>query len=204
MAKPDQAADAPIIEPSRGSWWRLPLTIAAMLILAAVVLFSGGYVAVQGLSTRKTTDPAAVRALTEEIISIDIPASLPPVSATGARLSVKPKQVQYHATTVGRLTLTQIPAQLGGITLFAQNDLNALFAKLQPRGGTAITPTVYDIERTINGKTARFTVGVAPTGNAWIVVGKFQGRGGPTLLELTVTAPAFSEESMRALLESIH
>ena len=57
---PDQAADAPIIEPSRGSWWRLPLAIAAMLILAAVVLFSGGYVAVQGLSTRKTTDPAAV------------------------------------------------------------------------------------------------------------------------------------------------
>jgi hypothetical protein len=204
MATPDQAADAPVLAPSRPRSWRLVLAIAAMLILAAVVLFSGGYVAVQGLSTRQTTDPAAVRALTEEIISIDIPDSLPPVSASSARLSVKPKQVTYHATNAGRLTLTQIPEQRSGITLFGQHDLNATFAKLQPKGGTSITPTVYDIERTINGKTARFTVGVAPLGNAWIVVGKFQGRGGPTLLEMTVTAPAFSEASVRAVLESIH
>jgi len=205
MAMPDPAADAAVLEPNRRRSWQLPLALAAMLMLAAVVLLTGGYVAFQGLNKQTLTDPAAVRALTDEIISIDIPASLPPVSASSARLSVRPKQVTYHATTVGWLKLTQFPERRYSIGMFKQTDLDALFAKLQPKAGTAFTTTVVDLNRTINGKPAIFTIGTQPLGyGMWQVAGKFQGRGGPTLLEMSVTAPEFSEESLRSVLESIH
>jgi hypothetical protein len=204
MAMPDQAANAPVLEPSRRRAWQLPLAIGAILILAAVVLISGGYVAVQGLGKQTLTDPAAIRALTDEIISIDIPASLPPVTASSARLNVRPKQVTYGATTTGRLTLTQYPEPRLSVGLFVQSDLDKAFDRVRPKAGTAITPKVVDLNRTINGKPAVFSIGTLPLGNMWMVAGKFQGRGGPTLLEMSLAAPAFSEESVRALLESVH
>jgi hypothetical protein len=89
----------------------------------------------------------------------------------------------------------------------ARRQMDVLLAgNLPPREDLRIDD-LNDVDRTINGQPARFTISRGIGENTrtqyWRVTGQFRGRGGAAALVLQVPAVGSPEERIREFVESI-
>lgn len=163
----------------------------------------GGYLAYRAATSPATNDAAAIREITDEIATIAIPESLPPLNGKAADFPFGGSQARYHCENVGSLTLTESNEHVLSLHPQERQKLKDQAERLKPKAGEAFISDVEVLETTVHDQPATFTIGNGKDDLFWMVIGEFQGKSGPVLLEMNVEAPAFSKEQVLELLNSI-
>jgi hypothetical protein len=167
-----------------------------------------------GRSFDLSEDPARVREVTEEIISIDVPEAIEPKVSLDWTMPFVNRRMVSMAVYADRdehsaLVLFQLNEGLGQVN---PETMRSQFEQsMRDSGGGEWNEVKLDesetAKREINGAEAEFTVGrgkVEKTDReVWQAMGSFAGKGGAAMLFLQLDAADFSKEQVIAVLDSM-
>lgn len=188
----------------------------ALIILLSIfggllLLCCGGVVyVVSKIKNSASGDPAVVKQVTQEIVTIDIPVEYRPIQSVEMDLPIIPKikmAVYQGATESTSLVLMEINVPAEDIE--AQQDEMRNNMKEQGRGGVELenVEKLPLTEVTIQGQKVpfQFTKGNDPnTGKKIIQVqGVFKGKNGMIMLMLQVPEADYKRENIDKMLKSI-
>ena len=181
-----------------------------------VLLCCGGFVGMsyyfgKSLQNAVTKDPAKIREITDKIVTIAIPESLPPVLAMEFVVPLVNMPfitwVQYgeeHGENM--LGLAQFNEQLDERQMRSQWQQS--MQQNGQRGYDEIDVEMSEtVEQEVNGQPASFNVAQGHDRNSkaevWQVSGTFHGKGGPALLHIKVSAEEFTKDQVLDILKSM-
>jgi hypothetical protein len=177
-----------------------------------LLLCCGGFVAVSywGYNLAKnaqSTDPAVIRRVTDEIVSIDIPPSFTPEMSLDMQIPFnegKMQMVQYR-DKAAKAFLMLIQFSSDAIAENPAFKTQMQTAMNRPKSGPMQTEKSQTVEVTINGEPAKFTIVQGKRGgqDALEVTGAFRGKGGPAQLVLELQGPELAEEQAVAIVKSM-
>jgi hypothetical protein len=156
-----------------------------------------------------STDPATIRRVTDEIVSIMIPETLKPEMSMDMKIPFNQGAMQavvYRNEAAGAtLTLTQFTNEALSNDPNFKTQFETGMSKHKQQS-IAISKS-EQFETTINGQKAIFTIsqGTAPgmADELWQVTGDFQGKGGPAILTLEAKSTDFTKDQVLDILKSM-
>lgn len=188
--------------------------LAVLLLLMVVVCCGGGYWFLS--HSKPVEEPAAVKALTSQIVDITIPAPLEPLAGMDVKIPVVNK-------TMVRFVIFADKSQESRLVLFAMGEMfagqnqeeiqRAINDSLkQQKGKQQDTEALENAKETtkkvtIRGQETEFKIttgtGVKTRQPRIEVKGTFQGKTGAVMLLLNANADRVSEAEIMKMLESI-
>jgi len=157
-----------------------------------------------------TEDPGEIRRLTDEIVNIKIPDSLPPKAGMDLSLPFVGTQfmtwVSYGVEDHNGLFMAQFSEEL-----VKQGDMQAQWKDSMRQSGQKEWDDIKveesdKIELTVNGKAATFTINKGQDSKSkevWQVMGSFAGKGGPAMFVMKANTEEFSREQLGEILNSM-
>jgi hypothetical protein len=158
-----------------------------------------------------TQDPAEVRRLTAEIVTIDIPESLPPKGGVDFKMPIVGTQVMTGAAYGDDADEEVLLLGQFGEMFNDENMQMQWRESMRTRGQRDWDDVEIDQtekhEVEIHGQPANFRVAKGHVSKSndeiWQVTGSFQGKAGPAMLILRVRASNFTKEQVLAMLDSM-
>jgi hypothetical protein len=194
--------------------WLLGLGIGCgVVVLLCCGVFGGGaFWMVRTAQRSISEDPATIRRLTDEIVTIDIPESLPPRTCMDFNIPFWNTKVMtwvaYGEESGGNgLFLAQF-----GQGLVDEDSMTTQWRESMRQSGQRDWDDV-EIEQTenheveINGSATTFRVAKGHESKSkeevWQLTGSFQGKGGPALMVLKLHGSQFTKQQVLAILDSM-
>jgi hypothetical protein len=193
------------------------LLVLGICFLVLVVVCCGGFAALTywGISLAKRatiTEPAEIRRVTEEIVTISIPDSFKPERAMDFPIPFNEGSVKaaiYDDTAAdGKLLLSQIDTPLANNPGAGPQLQGSMFNREETFGHkTIVVKESEKFETEINGESATFNIGQGVAQDSddefWQVTCEFHGKTGPAKFELRIKSADFSKEQVMELLRSM-
>ena len=157
-----------------------------------------------------TEDPGEIRRLTDEIVNIKIPDSLPPKAGMDLSLPFVGTKfmtwVAYGVEDHNGLFIAQFSEEL-----VKQGDMQAQWKDSMRQSGQKEWDDIKveesdKVELTINGSPATFTINRGQDSKSkevWQVTSSFRGKGGPAMFVLKANTDEFSREQLGEILQSM-
>ncbi len=193
----------------------LGLGCGLLMLLCCGFFGISGYWFSQALVKSISSDPVAIRDLTDSIVSMEIPAGLEPQFSMDLHIPI----VGQIAMVVWTSGAVSEESTSGSGLLISQMDNPAVnredlrkqfeseFRETQNGGLEEIRLEKSEaIDLTINGALAQFTFGSGKRKDGvevWQVTGSFDGKGGPAMLLMQLVTDSYTEEQVRATVQSM-
>lgn len=186
--------------------------VLALLCCGGLII--GGVFFGRSFSKAVSTEPDTIRAVTESIVSIEVPPPLKPVMSLDWTIPIVDRKMMTMAIYSDK---EDDPENM--LFLFQMSDefvnrdmMKAQFEQQLQQSSNQEwkeieleDPETIEIE--INGSPAEFTFGRGKVRDsdreAWQAIGDFDGKGGPAMLIMQLNADDFTEEQARGILSSM-
>jgi hypothetical protein len=203
--------------PGLGCGTKLLILLGALFLLLILVCCGGGFIAVSYIKHLATSEPAAVKAATDEITSIDVPPVLEPAGALDLRVPLSGKLVMVFAAYSDKAdpkNYLMLAAAGKVLDPQTQGRIRQVFEESLGRDDASEEGREQLVERkesqkkrVIRGQEAVFTItkgiGAESRKPRLEVQGTFQGRSGTAMLLLEADTQRLPEQKVLDMLDSI-
>jgi hypothetical protein len=216
MSQPMNPYDSPQV-PRQGMSGTAKVLIGAgigcgLLVLLCCGFFGGSaFLFVKEAKDSLSKDPARIREVTESIVTIEIPASLPPAMTFEVRVPILNTRVMTWAmygneNQHNMLMLMEFAGQ------FDEQNMNMQWRQsMRQNGGREMEDIDIDssetVDHEVNGQPGTFKVMQGKTHGdkrqVWQVMGTFHGKEGQAMLVLHVDETDFTKEQVLELVNSM-
>ncbi len=181
-----------------------------------VLLCCGGFVATfyyfgRSAANSVTKDPAKIREITDKIVAITVPDSLPPATAMEWNLPL----FNFTVMTFAQYGDEHGPNLLGLVQFnenFDEKQMRTQWRDSMSQNGRQGFEEIEiekseRVEQDVNGEPAAFTLAEGQVAHSddkvWQVTGSFHGKGGPAFLHMKVKADDFTKEQVLEIIHSM-
>jgi hypothetical protein len=184
-----------------------------LMVAVCAGIFGVGWFFVDYVKNARIEEPATIRKLTNDIVTIEIPAGLEPELAFDAKVPFSKEPlgiaVVYSNDNEARLLLVELKAPVPDKR--QREKIEAQIHDFLEKGGEnekqirieSATPHTV----TIHGEPAKFSIGKGinreDQKSMWQVTGEFAGLEGPAQLSFVAPLDDFSEEELIKMLDSM-
>jgi hypothetical protein len=215
MTGPMNPYDAPDVQPGgMSSTTKVLLAFGigcgVLMLLCCGVLGVGGFALYRFARSTVSEDPARIREITAEIVTIEIPAKLTPKLAVDVPMPFTGVRMMRGVVYTGAADKSVL--MLGDVNDQFEGDVQTQLEEAmegrdrRDRDGFDVLES-EPFDTTIHGEPARFTVARVKRRRskeeAWRVEGSFRGGGGPAIILLDAASKDFSKDEVMQMLQSM-
>jgi len=200
-------ADFPPQQPPKKRSGCMTAFLVLLLVGGISLVVCCGGLGLIGYQAQKAVveDPAAVRALTDEIAQIQLPEGMEPKGGINGKVPFLGgiKMVMYEGENNAFFALGEVS---GPMAANAQETFRAEIDKQREAQQPSEDQTTEQVEFTVRGQPASMEVvrGTRQDGTSKVeVFGSFEGHEGPAFVALSLDGEKYDDEQIRSLIESI-
>jgi hypothetical protein len=165
----------------------------------------------RNLQKGMSEDPATVREVAENIVTIEVPESLEPKMSLDFTIPFVNRRMMSMAVFASQdkhstLVLFEVDQSMGGNEEVMQAQFkDAMRQSGREHRGEVELEEPEDVEAEINGNQTEFRFGKGKHENreVWQATGAFSGKGGPAMLFMQLDAETFNKEQALDILHSM-
>lgn len=217
MSEPINPYDSPQAPaPGMSSGAKVLLGLGIGCGVLVLLCCGGGIVATiffgRSMQQAISEDPATIRMVTESIVEIDVPESLPPQMSLDWTVPIVNRKMMTMAVYADKdehsaLVLFQMDEDFGNPAVMRTQFEESM----KESGGQDFDEVELEesekFTTEINGSEAEFTVGRGKREEdgreVWQAIGTFEGKGGPAMLFLQLDGEAFTKDDAMGILQSM-